>query len=394
MNIHEFQAKQVMEYFEIPVPRGSMTESVRGAEILAEKIFEDPEKSDTVVLKAQVHAGGRGKAGGIKLVKSAVEARQAAEELLGMTLISPQTGPQGKEVKKILVEEGTDIDRELYISVILDRSSAMPAIVASAAGGVEIEEVAKETPEKILTERIDPVLGLRDFQLRRLNKIMGLSGNTAKQGAGLFLNLFHLFMEMDLRLVEINPLVVTTSGNLVALDAKLDFEDSALYRHPDIESLRDRDEEDPLEVDASGYNLNYIKLDGNVGCMVNGAGLAMATMDLIQTAGLMPANFLDVGGGADQEMIENAFRILTSDPNVKGVLINIFGGILRCDVLARGIVEAGKKLDLAMPMVIRLEGTNKQEGQSILSESGMNFTVAEDFQDAATKLGEVMKGAA
>ncbi|MFO8057687.1 MAG: ADP-forming succinate--CoA ligase subunit beta [bacterium] len=394
MNIHEFQAKQVMEYFEIPVPKGSMTESPRGAEILAEKILEDPEKSDTAVIKAQVHAGGRGKAGGIKLVKSASESREAAEELLGMTLVSPQTGPEGKKVKKLLVEEGTDIARELYISVILDRGSVMPAIVASAAGGVEIEEVARETPEKITTERIDPVLGLRDFQLRRLNKTLGLSGDLGKQGANLFMNLFHLFMEMDLRLVEINPLVVTKDNLLLALDAKLDFEDSALYRHPDIESLRDPDEEDPLEVDASRYSLNYIKLDGNVGCMVNGAGLAMATMDLIQTAGLMPANFLDVGGGADQEMIENAFRILTSDPNVKGVLINIFGGILRCDVLARGIVEAGKKLELGMPMVVRLEGTNKEEGQSILSESGMNFTVAENFRDAAQKLGQVMKGAA
>ena len=394
MNIHEFQAKQVLDYFEIPVPKGSMTESVRGVEVLSEKIFDDPEKSDAVVIKAQVHAGGRGKAGGVKLCRSIEEAKNAGKEILGMTLVSPQTGPQGKKVKRVLVEEGTEIDRELYVSVILDRGSAMPAIVASAAGGVEIEEVARETPEKILTEKIDPVLGLRDFQLRRLNKTLGLSGDLAKQGADLFVNLFRLFMEMDMRMVEINPLVVTADNRLLALDAKLDFEDTALYRHPDIEDLRDTDEEDPLEVEASEYKLNYIKLDGNIGCMVNGAGLAMATMDLIQTAGLSPANFLDVGGGASQEMIENAFRILTADPNVKGVLINIFGGILRCDVLARGIVEAGKNLELTMPMVIRLEGTNKEEGQNILAESGMNFTVADDFQDAARKLGEVMKGAA
>jgi len=394
LNIHEFQAKQVLDYFEIPVPKGSMTESVRGVEVLSEKIFDDPEKSDAVVIKAQVHAGGRGKAGGVKLCRSIEEAKNAGKEILGMTLVSPQTGPQGKKVKRVLVEEGTEIDRELYVSVILDRGSAMPAIVASAAGGVEIEEVARETPEKILTEKIDPVLGLRDFQLRRLNKTLGLSGDLAKQGADLFVNLFRLFMEMDMRMVEINPLVVTADNRLLALDAKLDFEDTALYRHPDIEDLRDTDEEDPLEVEASEYKLNYIKLDGNIGCMVNGAGLAMATMDLIQTAGLSPANFLDVGGGASQEMIENAFRILTADPNVKGVLINIFGGILRCDVLARGIVEAGKNLELTMPMVIRLEGTNKEEGQNILAESGMNFTVADDFQDAARKLGEVMKGAA
>ncbi|HUT55254.1 MAG TPA: ADP-forming succinate--CoA ligase subunit beta [bacterium] len=390
MNIHEFQAKQVLAHFGVSVPRGAMTESVEGAKILAQKMFEDG--AGVLAVKAQIHAGGRGKAGGVKLAKSTEEAEKAASEILGKTLVTAQTGPAGKVVGKLLIEEGSKIARELYVSLLLDRSAAMPAIVASASGGMNIEEVAAKTPEKIATVRVDPVLGLRDFQVRTLNNMLGLSGELAKQGQELFLNLFQAFMEMDLSLLEINPLVVTEDGKLIALDAKLTFDDSALFRHPDVAALRDLSEEAPLEVEAKKYKLNYIKLDGNVGCMVNGAGLAMATMDMIQTVGLAPANFLDVGGGADQEMIENAFRIILSDPAVKGVLINIFGGILRCDVLAKGIVEAGKKLELNIPMVIRIEGTNAEQGRQILAESGLNFTVAKDFKEAAQKLKEVMKG--
>ncbi len=389
MNIHEFQAKQVLDHFGVPVPRGSMTESVEGAKILAKKMFDDGAKA--VVVKAQIHAGGRGKAGGVKVCKDLKRAGEAAGDILGKTLVTPQTGPGGKLVKKLLVEEGTAIAREMYVSVILDRVVSKPAIIVSQAGGMEIEEVARKTPEKIVTVRVDPVAGLRDYQLRELNSALGLSGGLAKQGGEFFLNLFQTFMEMDCSQVEINPLVVTEDENLIALDAKLNFDDTALFRHQDIADLRDLDEEDPLEVEAGKFNLNYIKLDGNVGCMVNGAGLAMATMDMIQTVGLMPANFLDVGGGASQEMIENAFRILLSDENVKGVLINIFGGILRCDVLANGIVAAAKNLDLKVPMVIRLEGTNVEQGRQILAESGLDFTVAKNFKDAAEKLKKVMK---
>jgi succinyl-CoA synthetase beta subunit len=390
VNIHEFQAKQVLAHFGVNVPRGAMTESVDGAKILAEKMLADG--AGVVAVKAQIHAGGRGKAGGVKLAKSAEEARQAASEILGKTLVTAQTGPAGKVVGKLLIEEGSKIARELYVSMLLDRSAAMPAMVASASGGMNIEEVAAKTPEKIATVRVDPLLGLRDFQVRELNNMLGLSGDQAKQGQELFLNLFQAFMEMDMSLLEINPLVVTGDGKLIALDAKVTFDDSALFRHPDVAALRDLTEEAPLEVEAKKFKLNYIKLDGNIGCMVNGAGLAMATMDMIQTVGLAPANFLDVGGGADQEMIENAFRIILSDAAVKGVLINIFGGILRCDVLARGIVEAGKKLELKVPMVIRIEGTNAEQGRQILADSGLNFTVARDFREAAEKLKQVMKG--
>ncbi len=392
MNIHEFQAKQVFSHFGIPVPKGSMTESRKGAGILAGKILsERPGKP--VAVKAQIHAGGRGKAGGIKLVNSAEEAEAEAEALLGKTLVTHQTGPEGKVVSKLLVEESTAIARELYVSMIIDRGQTVPAIIVSEEGGVEIEEVAKKSPEKIQTERIDPVLGLRDFQVRRLNKTLGLvAKELAKQGKELYFSLFQAFMEMDMSLAEMNPLVVTEQGNLVALDAKINFDDNALYRHPEVADLRDTGEEDPLEVEATEHNLSYIKMDGNIGCMVNGAGLAMATMDMIQTVGLSPANFLDVGGGASRETIEAAFRILLKDPKVQGVLINIFGGILRCDVLAQGIVDAGRSLDVKVPMVIRLEGTNVEQGRRILDESGMDFTVAADFKDAADKLKKVMKG--
>jgi succinyl-CoA synthetase beta subunit len=390
MNIHEFQAKQVLTRFEAPVPRGSMAETVEGAVTIAQQMFDSG--ATAVVVKAQIHAGGRGKAGGVKLCKSAEEAKAAAWEILGKVLVTPQTGPEGKKVRKLLIEEGAAIERELYLSITLDRGASMPVIIASAAGGMSIEEVAATNPEKITTVRVDPLLGLRDFQIKRLNAALGLTGDLAKQGYKLFGALFRLYLEMDCTLVEINPLVVTADGKLICLDAKLNFDDNALYRHADVAALRDPDEEAPLEVEAHNFNLNYIKLDGNVGCMVNGAGLAMSTMDLVQTVGLMPANFLDVGGGANQEMIENAFRILLSDPKVKGVLINIFGGILRCDVLAQGIVSASQKLDLHLPMVIRMEGTNVDQGKKILHDSGLNFTVGENFKDAAEKLKQVMKG--
>jgi len=388
LKVHEFQAKQVMAHYDIPVPEGYMVESKKGVKNIAEKLLQG---SGVVAVKAQIHAGGRGKGGGIKIVKSADEAEKAAEEMLGRKLVTAQTGPGGREVKKVLVEEGKAVEREFYVSLILDRSVAMPAIIVSREGGVEIEEVAARNPEAIKTVRVDPVIGLREFQVRELNSALGLEGDEAKQGRELFYNLFQMFMELDCRLAEINPLVVTGNGKLLALDAKIDFDDSALYRHPDIAELRDKDEEDPLEVDAGEHNLSYIKLDGNIGCMVNGAGLAMATMDMIKNVGLEPANFLDVGGGASQEMIENAFRILLRDQNVKGVLVNIFGGILRCDVLARGLVEAGKKLSADLPMVIRLEGTNVEEGRSILADSGLDFIVAENFEDAADKLKQVMQ---
>jgi len=388
LKVHEFQAKQVMAHYDIPVPEGYMVESKKGVKNIAEKLLQG---SGVVAVKAQIHAGGRGKGGGIKIVKSADEAEKAAEEMLGRKLVTAQTGSGGREVKKVLVEEGKAVEREFYVSLILDRSVAMPAIIVSREGGVEIEEVAARNPEAIKTVRVDPVIGLREFQVRELNSALGLEGDEAKQGRELFYNLFQMFMELDCRLAEINPLVVTGNGKLLALDAKIDFDDSALYRHPDIAELRDKDEEDPLEVDAGEHNLSYIKLDGNIGCMVNGAGLAMATMDMIKNVGLEPANFLDVGGGASQEMIENAFRILLRDQNVKGVLVNIFGGILRCDVLARGLVEAGKKLSADLPMVIRLEGTNVEEGRSILADSGLDFIVAENFEDAADKLKQVMQ---
>ena len=384
MNIHEFQAKQVLAHFGVPVPRGSSTETAEGAAILANKIIG--EGGGKAVVKAQIHAGGRGKAGGVKVVDSAEKAQAAAAAMLGAVLVTPQTGPAGKKVSKLLVEEGTAIERELYLSLILDRSVAMPAIVASAAGGMDIEEVAAKTPEKIVTERVNPILGLRDYQVRRLNKTLGLTGDLAKQGRELYLNLFQCFMEMDCRQLEINPLVVTGDGKLMALDAKLDFDDTALHRHPEIAELRDLSEEEPLEVEAGKYNLNYIKLDGNVGCMVNGAGLAMATMDIIKQRGGSPANFLDVGGGANVDTVKNGFRIILSDENVKAVLINIFGGIVRCDRIANGIIEAVKELDLHVPVVVRLAGTNAEVAKELLSNSGVSIISADSFEDAASKV--------
>ncbi len=385
MKVHEYQAKEILKAFGVPVPEGKVAETPAEAKAIAEQL------GGTVVVKAQIHAGGRGKGGGIKLAHSPEEAEKAADEILGMTLVTHQTGPEGKLVGKVLVEAGSDIECELYLGAVLDRSKSMPAIMVSQEGGMEIEEVAKNTPEKIITRRINPTTGLRSFQLRELAYALGLEGDSFKQGMAAIKGLYNMFMEKDCNLAEINPLIVTKDGQVLALDAKLNFDDHALYRQKDVAEMRDTTEEDPLEVEASKNNLNYIKLDGNIGCMVNGAGLAMATMDMIMGVGQEPANFLDVGGGASQEMVENAFRILLNDPNVEGVLINIFGGILRCDVLAKGIVEASKKLELKVPMVIRLEGTNVEEGRKILAESGLDFNVARDFKEAAEKVAQMVK---
>jgi succinyl-CoA synthetase beta subunit len=380
MKIHEYQAKEILARYGVPIPRGRVAETAAEARAIAEEI------GGRVVVKAQIHAGGRGKGGGVKLASTPAEAEAAASQILGMTLVTHQTGPEGRLVRRVLVEETLPIAQELYAGIVLDRSQGKPVLMASAAGGMEIEEVAAKTPELILKQAFDPGDGLLPFQARRLAYGIGLKGAAAGAAAKLFQALARAWVETDASLAEINPLVVTEDQRVVALDAKFNFDDNALYRHPDIAALRDIHEEDPLEVEASKYGLNYIKLDGNVGCMVNGAGLAMATMDIIKYAGGNPANFLDVGGGANQEQITNAFRILMSDPHVKAVLINIFGGILRCDTLAAGVVAAARELDFRLPLVIRMEGTNVEEGRRILRESGLNFTVADGMKDAAEKV--------
>ena len=339
-----------------------------------------------VVVKAQIHAGGRGKAGGVKLARSADEAAAHAEHILGMKLVTPQTGEEGRIVHRLLIEEGLDIKRELYLSVLVDRSTGTPVFMASTAGGMEIEEVAKEYPEKILRQPIDPATGLQPFHARKLAFGLGLSPELVAAAVPFLQSLYRAFIETDASLVEINPLIATGDGRLFALDAKVTFDDNALYRHPEFKDLRDLDEESPLEVEASKFKLNYIKLDGTIGCMVNGAGLAMATMDIIKLSGGSPANFLDVGGGASEDQVKNAFRILLSDPNVRGVFVNIFGGILRCDVLASGVVNAAKELKFKVPVVVRMEGTNVQQGQEILRNSGLNFTVASGMKDGAEKI--------
>ncbi|MBI4250971.1 MAG: ADP-forming succinate--CoA ligase subunit beta, partial [Candidatus Tectomicrobia bacterium] len=339
-----------------------------------------------VVVKAQIHAGGRGKGGGVKLAKTPAEARQAASQIIGMTLVTHQTGPQGRLVKKVWVEEASQIERELYLGIVLDRAAGRPTLMASTAGGMDIEEVAAKTPEKLLKVAVDPALGIWPSTARRVAYGLGLSGELAGEGVKFVTNLYRFYSEMDCSLVEINPLVQTKDGRILALDAKVNFDDNALYRHPDVAALRDLDEEEPLEVEASRHHLNYIKLDGSVGCMVNGAGLAMATMDIIKLAGASPANFLDVGGGASREMVESAFRILMSDKAVRAVLINIFGGILRCDVLAQGVVDAVKTVNVNVPIVIRMEGTNVEKGREILKTSGLDFTVADGMGDAAAKV--------
>jgi succinyl-CoA synthetase beta subunit len=381
MKIHEYQAKAILAKFGVPVPRGEVVFKKAEALAAAERL-----STPVVVVKAQIHAGGRGKAGGVKLAHSADEAATLAERILGMNLVTPQTGAEGRLVRRLLIEEGLDIKRELYVSILVDRAIGAPVFMASTAGGMEIEEVAKEHPEAILREPILPATGFQSYHARKLAFGLGLSSEMVSVAVPFFRSLYRAFLETDASLLEINPCVVTGDGRLVALDAKVNFDDNALYRHPEFKELRDLDEETPLEVEAAKYKLNYIKLDGTVGCMVNGAGLAMATMDIIKLTGGSPANFLDVGGGASEEQVKNAFRILLSDPNVKAVFVNIFGGILRCDVLASGVVNAAKELRLKVPVVVRLSGTNMEQGQEILRNSGLNFTVANGMKDGAEKV--------
>jgi succinyl-CoA synthetase beta subunit len=387
MKIHEYQAKALLREAGVPVPNGEVAGSPADAKVVAARV------GGKVVVKAQVHAGGRGKAGGIKLADGATEAEAAAKQILGMRLRTPQTPPEGLEVRSVLIEEASAIERELYLSITLDRGRSAHVVMASQAGGMEIEDVAARTPEKILREWAHPAFGLADFQARRLAFGLGLAGDQVKQGVGLIKNLFAFYLAKDCSLAEINPLVVTGDGRVLALDAKLTFDDNALYRHAELVALRDVREEDPLDVEASKYGLNYIKLDGTVGCMVNGAGLAMATMDIVKLAGGEPANFLDVGGGASPEQIENAFRILSSDPSVKAVFINVFGGILRVDRLAEGVIAAVKKLGLKLPVVLRAEGTNVELGKKMLAESGLSLMMADDMGDGARKVVALAKGA-
>ena len=386
MKIHEYQAKAILREFGVPVPNGEVADTPAQAKAIASRL------GGKVVVKAQVHAGGRGKAGGVKLADDPAAAEAAATQILGMMLKTPQTPPEGIKVLKVLVEEASPIATELYLSITLDRAKGTHVVMASQAGGMEIEEVAASHPEKIIREWTDPALGLQPFQARNLAFGLGLSGDQFKSGVALILNLFRAYLDKDCSLAEINPLVVTRDGRVLALDAKLNFDDNALYRRKEIVALRDINEETPLDVEASKYGLNYIKLDGNVGCMVNGAGLAMATMDIIKLAGGEPANFLDVGGGASPGQIENAFRILSSDPSVKAVFINVFGGILRCDRLAEGVITAVKKLGLKMPVVVRMEGTNVELGKKMLAESGLNFASADDMGAGAKKAVELAHG--
>jgi succinyl-CoA synthetase beta subunit len=381
MKIHEYQAKEILARYGVPVPRGEVCFSKKDARAIAQRLA-----SPAVVVKAQIHAGGRGKGGGVKLARSPEEAETLTDQILGMRLITPQTGAEGRIVRRVLIEEGLDIRQELYLSILVDRSINAPLFMASAAGGMEIEEVAKTHPEAILREPINPAVGFLPYQARKLAFGLGLAPAVATAAVPFMTALYRCFVEMDCSLLEINPCVVTGDGRLIALDAKINFDDNALFRHKDVRELRDLDEEDPLEVEASKYGLNYIKLDGNVGCMVNGAGLAMSTMDIIKLAGGNPANFLDVGGGANEEQVKNAFKILISDRHVKAVFINIFGGILRCDVLATGVVKAARELRVTVPIVVRMEGTNVEQGKKILLESGLNFTIAEGMRDGAEKV--------
>jgi succinyl-CoA synthetase beta subunit len=381
MKIHEYQGKELLRRFGVAVPRGIVARSPEEAYHAAKELG-----TEIVVVKAQIHAGGRGKGGGVKLAKSADEARDHARQMLGMRLVTHQTGPEGREVRVLLIEEGLPIDKEFYLGLVLDRTSGRPVFMASAAGGMDIEEVAAHTPEKIFKETIDPAVGFRPFQARKLAFSLGLTPDLINQAAKFMQTLYTAYEQMDASLLEINPFLLTKDKRLIALDAKVNFDDNALYRHPDFLNLRDLHEEEPLEIEASKFDLNYIKLDGNIACMVNGAGLAMATMDIIKLAGGEPANFLDVGGGASQERVEAAFRILLADEGVRAVLINIFGGIVRCDMVARGVVGAAQNLGVKVPVVVRLEGTNVEEGRRVISESGLNFTVANGMKDAAEKV--------
>jgi succinyl-CoA synthetase beta subunit len=391
MKIHEYQAKAILKKYGVAVPRGTMATTAEEAEAAAKALFDAG--ATGVVVNAQIHAGGRGKGGGVKIAKSLAEASDLAGKILGMTLVTHQTGPEGRIVRRLLIEETLPIEKELYLGILLDRAEGKPVFMASAAGGMDIEQVAAERPEAILKQYIDPGMGLEPFQARKIAFALGLKGTQLSAAVPFLTSLYRAFLDTDASLVEINPFVSCTDGRLFALDAKLNFDDNALFRHKDLVELRDITEEDPLEVEASKYNLNYIKLDGNVGCMVNGAGLAMATMDIIKYAGGMPANFLDVGGGANAEQVAHAFEILLSDKNVRAVLINIFGGILRVDTLATGVVEAAKKTHIQLPVVLRLEGTNAQEGKKILMDSGLNFIVADTMKDAADKVVAAAKAA-
>ncbi len=388
MNIHEYQAKQVLKGFGIAVPRGGVAftpdEAVKVANALRTRSW---------VIKAQIHAGGRGKGGGIKVVKSIGEVSVEAERMLGMTLVTPQTGPEGKVVHRIYVEQGCDIERELYLACLVDRGTSRIAFIASTEGGMDIEEVAAKTPEKIITLTVDPAAGVQAHHGRRIAFALGLDLDLARQCQELVERIYTVFLETDASLIEINPLVVTKQDNLICLDAKLNFDDNALFRHPEIAGLRDASEEDPVELEASKRDLNYVKLDGEIGCLVNGAGLAMATMDIIKLYGSSPANFLDVGGGADKEKVTEAFKIILRDPNVKAILVNIFGGIMRCDIIAEGVVAAAKEVKLSVPLVVRLEGTNVEQGQKILADSGLPILSAHDLAEAAEKVVAAVKGA-
>lgn len=387
MKIHEYQAKQFFAHYGIPIPQGGVAFSEEEAFKVAKKIGKTP-----LVVKAQIHAGGRGKGGGVKVVKDVEEAKKVAGQMLGMKLVTHQTGPAGKEVNRVLIEEGLNIKKELYIGIVIDRSLAKAVCIASEAGGMEIEEVAARSPEKIIKEHIDPSLGIFPFQARRLAFRLGLTPDQVKQAAKIIMALYKIFIDKDCSLIEVNPLIIDAQDNIIALDAKINFDDNALFKHKDVVELRDLHEEEPLEIEASKYDLSYIKLNGDVGCMVNGAGLAMATMDLIKLAGSEPANFLDVGGAASVERVSNAFRILMSDKDVKAVLINIFGGIVRCDRVAMGVIEALKAVKVDVPIVVRLEGTNAKEAAEMLKNSELNFTVAQGFEEAAKKAVELARG--
>jgi succinyl-CoA synthetase beta subunit len=389
MNIHEYQAKAVLKEYGVPVPRGLPAFSVEDAVAAATQLG-----GPVWVVKAQIHAGGRGKGGGVKVVKSLDDVRKEAERMLGMTLVTHQTGPKGRVVGRLYIEEGAAIARELYLSLLVDRASSRVAIVASTEGGMDIEEVAAHTPEKIVTLIVDPATGIFPHHGRSLVKTLELTGPAAKQAFGLLKSLYKAFVEKDMDMLEINPLIVTADGDLRVLDAKVSFDSNALYRHDDMRALRDIGEEDEKEIEASNYDLSYIALDGEIGCMVNGAGLAMATMDIIKLYGAEPANFLDVGGGASKEKVTAAFKIITSDPNVKGILVNIFGGIMRCDIIAEGVIAAVKEMGLKVPLVVRLEGTNVEQGKAIISQSGLNVIAANDLSDAAEKVVKAVKGIA
>jgi succinyl-CoA synthetase beta subunit len=396
MNVHEYQAKQLLKKFNVRVPEGRLVEEGPDLESRAEKAAADLQKergNKVWVVKAQIHAGGRGKAGGVKLCKDLASVRAATKEIIGKTLVTPQTGAQGKKVHKVWIEEGSDIARELYFGAVIDRATSQVVVMASTEGGMDIEEVAHKHPEKIVKVQIDPVLGFRDFHGRKLAKALGLTNDQAKDAVKFFAGVYRCFMELDCSQVEINPLIVTKAGQLAALDGKLNFDDNALFRHPEVVEMRDLQEENPQDVEASKYELAYIALDGNIGCLVNGAGLAMATMDIIKLHGGEPANFLDVGGGASKEKVAHAFKIILKDPKVRAILVNIFGGIMKCDVIAEGVIAAARELQLKVPLVVRLEGTNVEKGKEILAGSGLKITPADGLTDAAKKVVAAAKGA-